>query len=455
MSSSQTGTGNPGIGHGAAERWREARAQALARSLLQRSAVDIARAPLPRARRPRAVLAAFAGVSLLLATGVAVRQLRPAAPSVERATVWLDTVRRGAMVREVFGHGRLAPVDVRWLTARHPAQVERVLVAPGSAVRADTVLLVLQNAEIELGALEAERELARASAELVQLEEQLRAQGLAQQSVIATLESELGEAARRARADEELARRGFLSALEQGQTLGRERELGQRLQFEQQRLAAVSRGSGAQLQAQHAQIERLRSIALVRRREVEALAVRAGVDGVLAELALEQGQSVAAGAPLAKLVRPERLQAEVRIPETQATDLSIGQRATIDTRNGVVSGHVSRIAPAVQAGTVRVDVAFDGPLPPGARPDLNVEGIIELERLEQVLFVKRPALAVPSSNASLFRLSADGEHVERVSVALGRSSRELIEIAAGLREGDRVILSDLSQWEQVDRLRLR
>lgn len=452
MSASRAGTGDPGIGQGRALRTENLPPAALARSLLQGGAVDIARAPVPRARRS---LAALAGVLVLAGAGMAVRQLRPAAPSVERSAVWLDTVRRGPMVREVFGHGRLAPVDVRWLTARHPAQVEQVLVAPGSAVQAHTVLLVLQNAEVELAALEAERELARARAELVQLQEQLRAQGLAQQSVIATLDSELGEASRRARADEELARRGFLSALEQGQTLAREQELGRRLQLEQQRLAALARGSGAQLQAQQAQIERLRSIAEVRRREVAALAVRAGVDGVLAELALEQGQSVAAGAPLAKVVRPERLQAEVRIPETQATDLSIGQRAAIDTRNGVVAGHVTRIDPAVMAGTVRVDVAFDGPLPPGARPDLNVEGIIELERLEQVLYLRRPAVAMSGMNARLFRLSADGEHADRVAVRLGRSSRELIEIEAGLREGDRVILSELSQWDQVDRIRLR
>lgn len=452
MSASGPGTSDPGIGQGSVVLARKAPPAALARSLLEAGAVDIVRAPVPRARRSLAVLV---GLLALLGAGAAVRQLRPAAPGVERAAVWVDTVRRGPMVREVFGHGRLAPVDVRWLTARHPAQVERVLVAPGSPVQADTVLLLLQNAELELSALEAERELARARAELVQLEEQLRSQGLAQQSVIATLDSELGEATRRARADQELARRGFLSALEQEQTLAREQELGRRRQLEQQRLAALERGSGAQLLAQQAQIERLRSIAQLRRREVAALAVRAGVDGVLAELALEQGQAVAAGAPLAKVVRPERLQAEILIPETQSADLSVGQRAAIDTRNGVVAGHVTRIDPAVTAGTVRVDVAFDGALPPGTRPDLNVEGVIELERLDQVLFMRRPAVALPGTNARLFRLTADGEHAERVNVRLGRSSRELIELEAGLREGDRVIVSELSQWEQFERIRLR
>ncbi len=452
MSASQPGTVDPRSGqHSAAGRPRS-RPMALARSSLGGAVVDIVRAPASRRRRSLALLAT---VLLLLGTGLAVRRLRPPAPSVERAAVWLDTVRRGSMVREVFGHGRLVPVDVRWLTARHPAQVERVLVAAGSQVRADTVLLVLQNAELELGALEAERGLARARAELVQLEQQLRAQELAQQSLIASLDSELADAARRARADEELARKGFLSLLEQRQSLGREQELGRRLHFERQRLAAVSRGNGAQLAAQRTQIERLGSIAVVRRREVEALAVRAGVDGVLAELALEQGQAVAAGAPLAKIVRLDRLQAEVLVPETQASDLSIGQRAAIDTRNGIVPGRVARIDPAVQAGTVRVDVAIAGPLPPGARPDQNIEGIIELERLEQVLFVKRPATGAPGMNASLFRLTADGEHAERVAVRLGRSSRELMEIESGLREGDRVILSELSQWDQVNRIQLR
>jgi multidrug resistance efflux pump len=414
--------------------------------------VDIARAPVRRTRR---ALAALAGGLLVVGASLGLREIRPAAPTVERATVWMDTVRRGPMVREVFGQGRLVPVEVRWITARNAAQVERVLVMPGSAVQADTILLELSNSELELAALEAERELSQAEAELVNLEASLRAQELAQESTVATIESDLADTARHARADDELAKKGFLSELERGQTLGRERELGGRLEFERKRLAAIAHGSRAQLEAQRAQIGRLRSIAEFRRREVDALRVRAGVDGVLAELALEQGQSVLASAQLAKVVRPDRLQAEVRIPETQATDLRLGQRASVDTRNGVVAGHVTRIDPAVQAGTVRVNVTFDGPLPPGARPDLNVEGIIELERLERVLSVKRPAVGAPGTNASLFRLEPDGDHAERVAVKLGRSSRALVEIVDGLHEGDRIILSELSQWDEVDRIRLR
>jgi HlyD family secretion protein len=425
----------------------------LAWSSLSCVLVDIARTPVLRNRRRFAY--ALGGLVLLVGASVGIGRLRPAAPAVERATVWMDTVRRGPMLREVFGQGRLVPVEIRWIAARNDAQVVRVLVTPGSAVQADTVLVELANSELELAALEAERQLSQAEAELVNLGASLQAQELAQESVVATLTSDLADAARHARADEELAKKGFLSELERGQTLGRERELTGRLDFERKRLGAVSHGSRAQLEAQKAQIGRLRSIAEFRRHELEGLSMRAGVDGVLQELALERGQSVAAGALLAKVVRPDRLKAEIRIPETQASDLQIGQGAIIDTRNGVVAGRVTRIDPAAQAGAVRVDVTFDGPLPPGARPDLNVEGTIELERLENVLFIKRPAVGAPGTNASLFRLEADGSHAQRAAVKLGRSSRENVEILAGLSEGERVILSDLSQWEEVDRIRLR
>jgi HlyD family secretion protein len=450
---SGSGTGDPTTGRSAQAAASEPAVPRLAWSSLLDRLVDIARAPVRRARRTFASVAA--GVLLVVGASLGLRELRPAAPSVERATVWMDTVRRGPMLREVFGQGKLVPVEIRWVAARSNAQVERVLVTPGSAVRADTVLVELANSELELAALEAERQLSQAEAELVNLQATLNAQELAEESVVATLTSDLADAVRRARADEELAKKGFLSELEQGQTFGRAQELGGRLEFEKKRLAALSHGNRAQIEAERAQLGRLRSIAEFRRREVDGLRMRAGVDGVLSELALEQGQSVAAGALLAKVVRPDRLKAEVRIPETQAKDLQIGQRASVDTRNGVVTGHVARIDPAAQSGTVRVDVTFDGPLPPGARPDLNVEGTVELERLEDVLFVKRPAVGAPGTAASLFRVDADGSHAERIGVQLGRSSREAVEILSGLREGDRIILSDLSQWDEVDRIRLR
>ena len=398
---------------------------------------------------------AVASFSLLVGASLGLRELRPAAPSVDRATLWTDTVRRGPLVREVLGPGTLVPEEIRWLTARSSGQVERVLERPGARVRADSVVVQLSNAEIELATLEAERELSRAEAELVNLEANLNAEQLARESAAATLESDLADATRRAGADEELRRRGFLSELEQGQTLGRANELRGRLAFEQKRLGVLARGRHAQLAAQRAQIERLRSIADFKRRQVGELAIRAGVEGVLQELSLEQGQSVAAGALLGKVVRPERLKAELRIPETQAKDVKLGQAASIDTRIGRVAGHVARIDPAAQAGSVRVDVKLEGALPAGARPDLNVEGTVELERLPSVVFVGRPAVGQPGTSVSLFRLDADGGGAERTSVALGRSSALHVEVLSGLREGDRVILSELSQWDEVDRIRLR
>lgn len=415
--------------------------------------MDVPRAPIQRTRRR--LLAGAAGICLLVGLSLGSLALRPAAPSVDRTTVWLGTVQRGPMVREVLGQGTLVPEEIYWLTARSGGMVLRLLEKPGARVESDTLIVELTNSELELAALEAARELSRAEAELVNLEATLNAERLGGASALATLGSELADAERRARADEELGRRGFLSELEQGQTLGRERELRGRLAFERKRLDALARGMTAQLAAQKAQIERLRSIADFKREEVERLRVRAGVDGVLQELSLEQGQSVAAGALLGKVVRPDRLKAVVRIPETQTRDLQIGQTASIDTRNGEVAGHVTRIDPAARAGSVHVDVALDGPLPPGARPDLNIEGTIELERLASVVFVGRPAVGQPGTTVSLFKLDPDGNGAERTQVQLGRSSVANVEVLSGLREGDQVILSELSQWDEVDRIRLR
>jgi HlyD family secretion protein len=426
---------------------------AVARSSLQGGGVDI---PRPRVNRtPRKVALAVAGALVLLGTTTGLRRLRAAAPTVERSTVWMDTVQRGPMVREVLGQGTLVPEEIRWIAAKANARVERVLVKPGAKVLPDTVLLELSNSDLELAALEADRQLAQGQAELVNLQATLNAQKLAQQSTVATISSDLADARRRARADAELAKKGFLSDLEQGQTLGKADELEGRLGFEKKRLTAQSQGITAQVAAQRAQVERLRSIAEFRRKEVDDLKERAGVTGVLQELPLQPGQAVAAGAILAKVARPDRLKAEVRIPETQAKDVLIGQKATIDTRNGVVPGHVVRIDPAAQAGTVLVDVTLDGALPAGARPDLNIEGTIEIERLASVLFVGRPALGQPGGTIGLFKLEPDGSGAERTTVKLGASSVKSVEILGGLREGDRVILSDMSQWDQVDRIRLQ
>jgi HlyD family secretion protein len=453
----ETGTTHPTAGHAAAGKdprsVKDVAGLGLARGSLSGSGVDIPRTPPNRTRRyvVTGVLAAGALVGVTLG----LRQLRPAAPTVEKGTVWPDTVQRGPMLREVLGQGTLVPEEVRWITAKASARVERVLVRPGAVVKADTVLLELSNTDLQLAALEADRQLAQAQAELANLMATLNGQKLAQESVVASLGSDLGEAKRLAQADEALAKKGFLSELEQGRTRDRAIELSGRLNFEQKRLQAQARGITAQVQAQRAQIERLRSISEFRRKEVEDLKQRAGVDGVLQELSLQPGQSVAAGAPLAKVARPDRLMAEVRIPETQAKDVRIGQKATIDTRNGIIPGKVARIDPAAVQGTVRVDVTFSGPLPEGARPDLNVEGTIEIERLASVLYVGRPAFGQPGSSVGLFKLDPDGSGASRTTVKLGRSSVKSVEILDGLKEGDRVILSDMSQWDNVDRIRLQ
>ena len=320
----------------------------VARRSLAGSGVDIPRTPPRRGRRYAAY--GLLASALLVGATVGLRRLRPAAPTVDKGTVWMDTVRRGPMVREVLGQGTLVPEEIRWIAAPTAARVERVLVKPGATVKADTVLLELANSDVQLAALEADRQLAQAQAELANLQATLNAQHLAQESVIATLGSDLGEASRRARADEELSTKGFLSELDLAQTRERAKELEGRLDFEQKRLAAQAQGRSAQVAAQRAQIERMRSITEFRRQEVEALKVRAGVDGVLQELALQPGQSVAVGALLAKVARPDRLQAEVRIPETQAKDVRVGQKATVDTRNGVIPGRVTRIDPGAQGG---------------------------------------------------------------------------------------------------------
>ncbi len=424
----------------------------MARGWLHDPAVDIPREPPKRWRR-RVAYGLVAATALVGAT-VGLRRLRPAAPAIERGSVWMDTVRRGPMVREVLGQGTLIPEDIRWIAARTNARVERVLAKPGARVQPDTVLVELANSDVQLAALEADRELAQAQAQLANLEASLNAQQLAQESVIATLGSEHGDASRRARADEELSAKGFISDLDLAQSREKAKELGGRLSFEQKRLGAQGKGMAAQISAQRAQIQRMRSIAEFRRQEVEALKVRAGVEGVLQELALQPGQSVAQGAMLAKVARPDRLQAEVRIPETQAKDVRIGQKATVDTRNGLVPARVARIDPAAQAGTVRVDLALEGPLPDGARPDLNVEGTIEIERLPSVLYVGRPAFGQPDGTVGLFRVEPDGHAAARTPVKLGRSSVKNVEIRDGLKEGDQVILSDMSEWDHVDRVRI-
>jgi HlyD family secretion protein len=414
--------------------------------------VDIPRQTKKSKRRIGYIAGAAAAV--IFAT-VALARLEPAAPVVDRGTVWTDTVRRGTMVRQVRGPGTLVPEQIRYISAVTAGRVERVLALPGIEVEEGTMLLELSNPDVERQILEAQRQLTTSEAEFANLQASLENQRLSQESAVASARSEYREAQRQATLNEEMATRGLIATMDLSRARDRAEELGTRLEIEVKRLEFISRSMQAQLAAQRSQIERLRGIVDFQREQKESMVVRAGTRGVLREIPLQEGQWVNPGANLAVVVQPERLKAELRIPETQARDLTVGQVAAIDTRNGVVPGRVVRIDPAVQNGTVRVDVALEGELPRGARPDLSVDGTVEIERLEDVLYVGRPAYGQAESMVGLFKLVEGGRSAVRTNVRLGRSSVNTIEVVDGLQEGEVVILSDMSTWDSADRVRLQ
>jgi HlyD family secretion protein len=424
----------------------------LARPSLIGPVVDI-----PRTRKPNRKPWIFgsAGGLALVAVTLGLSQLRAAAPTVERGSVWMDVVKRGPMLRQVKGAGTLVPEYIRWLTADTAGRVERIHVRPGAPVQPDTLLMELSNPDVQLQALEAERQLASAEAQLIALRTDMETQRISQEAAIATLETDAASAGRLAQATVALLDRSFVPSLEAQQTREKAGELSVRLELERKRLAVLQGSTREQLAAQQGQIERLKAVARFRRTQVESMQVKAGEAGVLTDLPLELGQWVTPGTVLAKVVKPERLKAELRIAETQARDIQVGQRAQVDTRNGVVEGTVSRIAPAASQGTVRVEVTLPDQLPKGARPDLTVEGTVELERLGDVLFVGRPAGAQPNSTVSLFRLQPGSDEALRIPVQLGRGSVNSIEVVQGLTEGDQVVLSDMTAWDAVDRVRVR
>lgn len=412
---------------------------------------------IPRTRKPNRKPWIFGtvGVVALAVVTLGLSQLRAAAPTVERGSVWLDSVKRGPMLRQVKGAGTLVPEYIRWLTADTAGRVERIHVRPGAPVQADTLLMELSNPDVQLQALEAERQLASAEAQLIALRTELETQHLSQEAALASLEAEAANAGRQAQATVALLDRSYVPTLEAQQTREKAGELNTRLELERRRLAVLQGSTKEQLAAQQGQIERLKAVARFRRTQVESMQVKAGEAGVLTELPLELGQWVTPGTVLAKVVKPERLKAELRIAETQARDIQVGQRAQVDTRNGVVEGTVARVAPAASQGTVRVEVTLPDELPKGARPDLTVEGTVELERLGDVLFVGRPAGAQPNSTVSLFRLLPGSDEAVRIPVQLGRGSVNSIEVVQGLTEGDQVVLSDMTAWDAVDRVRVR
>jgi HlyD family secretion protein len=403
---------------------------------------------------PRRAAYGAASVALVVLAVLGLRGLKPAAPRVERATVWIDSVQRGPLVIQVRGPGTLVPERVRWISAVTAGRVERRLAEIGQEVKPETVLLILSNPDVQLEALESERQFTAARGERVNLSTSLESQRLNQQGAVAVARSEYLEAKRNAVAAESLLAKQLISVMEASRARDRVEELATRYDVEQRRLAVLTDAMGPQLALQAAQVNRLRAVTEFQRGRVRSMEVRAGAIGVLQDLTLEVGQWAQPGATLARIVEPGRLKAVLRIPETQAKDVVVGQPASIDTRNGVVEGRVARIDPAVQNGTVTVDVSLEGELPRGARPDLSVDGTVEVERLKEVLHLGRPAYGQAGARVGLFKLVEGGRIAVRMNVDLGRASVNTVEIRGGLQPGDKVIISDMSRWDAYDRLRV-
>lgn len=416
--------------------------------------MDIARPDRAREKKTRRLIYGGVGLAAVLLVTLGLSRLKPAAPSVERATVWIDTVKRGPMLRQVRGLGTLVPVEIRWIPAINEARVERIVIQPGTAVKANSVILELSNPNLELAALEAESQLRAAEAQYVELRVRLESQRLDQEAAAAQVRASYNEARLRAQADAELAKEGLIADITRQVSKVTAEELANRNTIETKRLDISGESVKAQLAVQQTAVERARALLRVRRSEVDALRLKAGIDGVLQVVPVEVGQRVTPGLNLARVAQPQNLKAVIRVAETQAKDVQIGQKASVDTRNGVVPGHVIRVDPSSQNGTVGVDIALDAALPKGARPDLSVDGTVELERLENVLFVGRPAQGQPESLVGLFRLEPDSSDANRVKVKLGRASVNTVEIVEGLKEGDQVVLSDTSAWDSHDRIRL-
>ena len=417
---------------------------------------DVARDPaiLKRRRVRRVILSVLAGI-VVVVVSFALARMEPAAPTVERATVLEDVVKRGSIVRQVRGPGTLVPEDTRWLPATTDGRVERILLRPGARVEADSVILELTNPQVEQEALDARLALQSALAALDNLRAQLQNELLTQEAATAALDSEAQQAKMEADSNELLAKEQLVSELIRRQSRLRSDTLKRRVEIEAKRLAAAEAGIEARLRVQQAAVDQARAISGLRAERLSLLKVRPGFAGVLQQVPVEVGQRVAPGQNLARVADPERLKAELKVPETQAKDVEVGLSAEIDTRNGVVIGTVSRKDPAATNGTVTVDVSLSGVLPKGAVPDSSVDGTVQLERLENVLYVGRPSLGQEQSTVGLFRVTSDAGDAARVQVKLGRSSVNAIEVLSGLNEGDRVVLSDMSAWDAYDRVRLR
>jgi len=416
--------------------------------------MDIARPSQARAKRRKRILLGAAAVIILTVITVALERLKPAAPTVDRSLVWIGTAKRGPMVRQVRGPGTLVPEDITWLAARTQGRVDRIILHPGAIVKPDSVILILNNPDVVQAASDAESQLKAGEAELANLKMTLEGAELNAESEAATARANFEQARMTAEVDQNLFKDGLVAELQLRLAKVNAEQSNELNSIAEKRYLFAKESTAPQLAVKQAEVDRLADQARLKRNEANALSVTAGMNGVLQVVPVEVGAEVQPGTNLARVADPTRLKAEVQIAETQAKDVQLGQRAEIDTRNGIATGTVSRIDPSVQNGTVTVDVALPRPLPSGARPDLSVDGTIELERLDDVVFVERPAFGQEKSTVEIFKLDPDGVYAARVPVALGRSSVNTIEIVKGLEPGDRVILSDMSQWDANERIKL-
>jgi HlyD family secretion protein len=411
--------------------------------------------PRELGKRKRRYIPIALGAVLVVGVSAVLWNMEPAVPSVDRSTIWTDSVRRGEFVRQVRGPGTLVPEQARWIVAVTSGRVERLHVQPGAEVTPETVLLELSNPDVQVEGLNAERQLAAAQSELSNLTVTLATQRLEQRSRVAQIHSEHRETLRRLEASRELGERQLIPRMDIQRLEDEAVEVEMRLALERERLELLDRSLDQRVDAQRRQIDRLRAISEFQHGRAESMLVRATAAGVVQDFTLEIGQWVMPGQTLARVVEPERLMAVLRVPETQARDVSVGQPVSVDTRNGIVPGHVRRVDPAVQQGAVAVEVALDGALPRGARPDLSIEGTIQVDRVGETLFMGRPAYGQANSLVSVWKVVDGGKGAVRVPVRLGLSSVNTIEVLDGLSPGDVVILSDLSAYDAHERIRLR
>jgi HlyD family secretion protein len=417
--------------------------------------MDIARPSNAKKKRIKQAIYAGAGLLAVVLVSVGLSRLKPAAPTVERAVIWPAKVERGPMVRQVRGLGTLTPEDIRWIPATTQGRVEKIILRPGAQVKSGDVILELTNPQLEQQLQDAQLKLGAAEAGLANIRVQLNNDLLAQRATSATIEADFNKAKMQAQMNEALAKDQLVSDLVLKQSQGDAQSLEVRNQISKDQLASKAASMKAQTEVQQSLVDQARAFLRLTQQQRDELKVRAGLDGMLQLVPVEVGQQVAPGTNLARVANPSRLKAEIKIAETQAKDIQLGQKAEVDTRNGIVEGRVARIDPSVQNGTRTVDVTLTGALPKGAVPDLSVDGTIELERLNDVIFMGRPAFGQDQSVVGLFKISEDGVNAERVQVKLGKSSVNTIEVLSGLKVGDQVILSDMSAYDAYDRIRLK